>query len=976
MAEESQVGIGFNIRADPSQLNNLNEKLNDVITSSQGLTDIIKQVIDLSLKEGMSFDQVSQAVKSVAGSAIQAKEAMQQYGIVVVSQTEMNNAYYKDLFNNLAMEKDARSRMLSDAKALYLEQVEVEKAAEQAEEEAYRTTWQLEMDMLKEKVAAEKAAAKEEEEAWKTSWQLELDALKEQNQAMMAERARFTQMAVTGIDPNRVSAGTSAVQDMFVSKQGLSNIQEAKTLLTSLGYTAQEQSAIFEKLGFTVEESMNKGGTAIHSAWSQSFLFFGVAMMVNSAIQQIAASQDEKANPAMMQFGRVMQEVSAGAMVGMMSGMGVAGMLAGALGGALLGVGIATLTVTPQVAELNKQLDTLAKKDDVINALADIAKVSYAEAEAMMVSAKASPEAAKALQQYVDSARGLSGTERTFDMIGASFGAMASIIKDKTGGIVADIDIQKEAARGLLEYLGGDYFAKSVISAVEGYDKIRQVQADMAKAAFDAVAPTASLNAELQNITKKGDAVDVLSQLSGLTKEQSANALEAAKNNADYARVLQDAKTAYDQATIAVEKLEVLQKNGVDVTDQLTRAQKAQADALQSVQNAASNLANVYYQLEQAQKAADTAAGNLNDAIAKDSQDALKLQADSQKKVADAAQQAADQTAKDNRALADRLSDIAFQRIQTEMRANEEIAKDFRSLSDKEYDIQRSLGEKQSEEYRSYQKTVESINNDIAKQQQDLANKILEINKKEIEDLQNLDYDTAKNLQGAKTENERMAIEEEAMHKRALIRQGADDQRDSAEKSVAQSIADSEKKKSIALEEYNYKKKLNEQQAADQRADAERTYREQVADINQRLAAEEASINRQVYEAKRGNAEQLSDLQKKLSQEIQDTITAALDKAKTWRNETMALATEYANRLSLAMQYARAINQLSMSNITGTVGGGAGVQLGGGGGSVGSQISNNYGGNKANIVVNNSNPEYIIDVLKKYLSDLGIGQVS
>lgn len=941
MAEASEVGLNFAIRADPEIINNLtaalkeltttvanlNQILSGQVSATQAVNTVLQQNADVTQKAANTSNEINAVINSERSGWVNLAES-------VLQETKSSEDAISVLVNLGARKKEAIA--IVDGLTASLRQEAV------AQKEVVNAT----------STTGATGGAMQDMAYWKA----QADAKNAEAEA----RQRNAQSA--NVESVSVEQNTNAEkQNTIAIEQETDSLRKANT--------AKEQAA---------------GG--FHNMWQQSFLFFGAAMMVNSAIQQVAASQEEKANPAMMQFGRAMQEVSSGAMIGIMiPGAGAAGMAIGALAGVLLAFGITSLTVAPEVAALNKQLDTLAKKDDVIQALSDIAKVSYAEAEAMMASAKASPEAAKALQQYVDATQQMSGTQRLLNTVALGYQDLATSI---LGTTKAQTDLTAAVRAGLAEY-----HLEFIVDAVAKYDELRQVQGEMAKAAFDAVAPTASLNAELENITKKGDAVDVLSKLSGLTKEQATNAMEAAKNNADVATQLQDAKTSYDQATIAVEKLKVAQAEGVDVTDKLTQAEQAQAVALQSIKNIAGNLANVYYELGQAQNDAAQAADNLNQSIMKSAADAAATQIDAQKKVADAARQTAEQIARDNRSLADRLSDIGFQRIQDGLRTNEQIEKDFRSLSDKEADIQRGLLDKNTDAYHSYQKSIESINDDIAKKAQELADKILEINKKEIEDLQNLDYDTATRLQSAKSENERMAIEADAMHKRALIRQNADDQRDSAYQSVAEAQKDSEKKKQIALDEYNYRKSINQREANEQRADAERAYQEQVSDAQRQLAVQEAALDRQIYEAKRSNAEQIADSRSKLSQDIQDTVTAALDKAKVWRNETIALAAEYANRLSLASQYASAINQMSQGSVTsGAMGvnllrGFEGVQLGGagGGGSSGfgtdrnqtSNITNNNsGGNKATINVYHNDVSYIVEALKQYLMQNGIGQVS
>lgn len=226
--------------------------------------------------------------------------------------------------------------------------------------------------------------------------------------------------------------------------QGLS-ATEAAAALRSEGFAAKEVTEALQRAGYATQElttqttkstaATGKHTQNIHSMWSQSFLFFGVAMMVNSAIQQLALATGEKANPALMQFGRIMQEVSSGAMIGMMSGLGAAGMGIGALGGALMGFVLTAYTVDPAIVNLNKQLDSLANKDEAVDTLAKLTGRSKDAAQALMELTKQSPETAKALQTLVNATRDMSGLEKLTDTASKGFQKFTADVGLATQGL-------------------------------------------------------------------------------------------------------------------------------------------------------------------------------------------------------------------------------------------------------------------------------------------------------------------------------------------------------------------------------------------------------------------------------------------------------------------------------------------------------------------------------------------------------------
>ena len=479
-----------------------------------------------------------------------------------------------------------------------------------------------------------------------------------------------------------------------------------------------------------------------------------------------------------------------------------------------------------------------------------------------------------------------------------------------------------------------------------------------------------ALEKELAPLAKKDDAIDALALLSKTTKEESEVAMQAAKDNKQFAAEMQNfveqskpaAPVLSDIGTFLKMDWDIIQKigqgfgldkifggigsmgpsvsnaitgaeafyaalvQGKSYSDAMTISLKAQEDELNRVANAQRNANVAITELAPAIEADKKALADVTKATEEWQKKQSSLWENSAKAVESAnntiiadQQRLNDTLDKDWRSLQDKLADIGYNRVLSEQKnaadierinenlsqgivdANQKmadsIAKAQQTLADRESDIATQLSTKQSESYRTYQKSIETTNNDIQKSAQELADKIVAINKKEVEDLANLDWTTGQKLNDAKTQNDKERILETHAHEAAAIRQSAEDARSSAQDTFEKAKQLSDQKKQIALEEYNYRTALNAREAAQQDADAKRRYAEEVAQAQksnqeqiaqlqqraaqerqiaaQRLADQETAFNHERDIARRSYEEQTNDARKSFEEQVKAAVNAA-----------------------------------------------------------------------------------------------------
>lgn len=643
------------------------------------------------------------------------------------------------------------------------------------------------------------------------------------------------------------------------------------------------------------------------------------AITTEMALMTLAAGETLPAG--LREAAKGIQQVIDTATIGFLVGGGV-GALIGAAAGGVLALATAATTASEEVVTLNKELDSLAKKDDVVTTLAQVTGWTKEDAQAMLDLAKASPEAAKALQQLAEAKEPLNELQLAIKGIGVEFEKLQALLQKAGVGVNLGDVIVKGLETAIPELkLTIDAMHSLAAEGQAARDSEAQVAESMLKQAQAAHEADLATDALITRLTKigQGDPQTQLAQLATVTEDVSKRFLTFADTHrevaAEAATLAQKIQTEQEQ--IARLKVQLEEKPGdhailasienltgdmnlneealrklvlghQDYTDVLKQAAAAQDTFDKALENANQQLARLNERTaEQRAQAQQSYSDTVADAVRSASQQIENAEQSSRDRSADTWQKWSDKVADINSQLADKVADINSQLtdrladIQTQL--GNRISDIQTQLADRLAQIDQELANRKADLAHSYQDKLSADNQKIAQAAQDLADKLYQIERTRVEATEALAFSTHEQLETAQTDHDRNRILERARFEQSQIDQRANDARTDAEKAYQEKLAQIEQEKKAAYDEYQYELALAERLAAQKRAEAQRTAAEQIAvaernaaqqiAIAQREAAERLAIAQreaaqQQALAERQRQEELASIQRSLQQQI------------------------------------------------------------------------------------------------------------
>jgi hypothetical protein len=626
----------------------------------------------------------------------------------------------------------------------------------------------------------------------------------------------FTMMGKMGSTPAEaieqvnlaIAEGTSA-QELYANllQQRFNLVQE---LASEEGMTWAEINARLKELDLTAVQHTGN----IHNMWQQSFLFFCAAMMVNSAIQQYAATLDQRANPALIQFGRVMQEISSGAMIGMMSGAGVTGMIVGAVAGAVLGLGIAATTASPEIVELNKELATLAKKDDAIQALAKLGQVTSEQAELAKKAAGSNLDYAKQLETLAKQAESSYGP---MNVLGTMFKSWISPLQNIGDALAAD----KEAIERLLP--GFDSAMPKIAATAAAYAQFMLEVSSRGpiQAAADAQKTYNDILEEIKKVSDDAAAGqaglhDALLTIPPAAKEAESALADVLKTEEDLARTNVNQKYEFSDS--------VKQANLQSLNSTRDYTQES-AKLLRTLAEEGANLG--FQQSQQTEQQA---------------RDRLTIERNLINSIADAEREFADRQADISTSYVDKLADLNYSTTTKISGYWHDLARDQESYQENLYKASRSLQDTLSDQ--SYSKAQElakaKTQAEVDSINEKYAHEIYVANRTYAEKKE----DAADTLGDAETEtNYRIALaNEELVHSMEVAQREADEQIAQARRSDNERVADAKRRNDEEVSDWLFKIAQQDEANTHQAALIQQKYNDASADAKTRWQNEESDI--------------------------------------------------------------------------------------------------------------------------------------
>lgn len=686
--------------------------------------------------------------------------------------------------------------------------------------------------------------------------------------------------------------------------------KEMQQGLTGMGYSAKQASEILKQAGVDVTILEQAHGRLTESAIHTSRAFFALTlasfglMTIEKDLKQAFGDDLPQAFTKTVSGLQIIASFgSAGAFSGIPGGA-----IAGGLIGVLVALTDAALSVDPKIQQLNQSLDNLAKKDEVLTTLQELTNTTRDEAQAMLDVAKASPEAASALRDFLRNIEPANELQLALAGVGKELENIKNVVGKgefetglKTGleaaappgarflmDLVKQLaDVGEAARKSAAEQAAADFKVAEAKQKV--IDQYKELDATLQR---DTVGKDTVQIAELANVTEKAadsflkfagshsevaqKAVDLKDQMLAVKTELAA--LEASgRGNTQVAQQLRDRFVELQKVFGAF----VLANQDVtDSTDKLTKAQQQLADTLRDISSRAGEQWIKYLQN----------VGNAQQQFDDKIKDIAQQRMDTE---ADAAQQRSDRLADiwvqyQNRIvdieiqLTDRLAQIAQQRTDKladiQMQLDNRLFDIQQQLGDKLSQIDQDLANKKADLLHQYQDNVSKANDSIKQAAEDLARKLYEIERQRIESIQQLDYNTALQLETAQTDHDRDRILRQRQFELAQINQKANDARNDAEYAYAQKVEQAQKERDLARRNYEYELALAERLAEQKRVEARHAADEQIAQA-QRQAQQQIAIANREAEQQRLLAQRQADEQRAQNQRQYEEQRATAERA-------------------------------------------------------------------------------------------------
>lgn len=616
----------------------------------------------------------------------------------------------------------------------------------------------------------------------------------------------FKQLGATPLQAiNDITQAIAAGEKPFAVIQ--TNAASYFDIIQNLAIQGKSWAEIQKELNGLTEQGANSYRSARDEAGQLGKALFGVTLLsfgLLSITSELKKSYGDDLPPAFERTTSALQQIASFGAAGAFSGLGVLGVVLGVVTGAVVALGTAASTVSPQIIQLNQNLNNMSKQDETVNTLAKVADVSVDVAQSWEDAARKSPGFAKKLEDIAKAAEPvpplIAAITTATDTLGISMGNFPDLgqkfndwLKHAVGDIVELGAIFKEISKEILDEFNSLAYPFQTPPVFLGLDKILEQGRD-AKAKAEA------------EFGSKVQGTDV-----PLAKQNDLSA-EATAINKDLAGAIDDAAKAEDKYSKSIEDANFR----LSQLNQQTRNQRDSAQ--QSFDNSAADAA--------------TQRGN---AIANADQQW-------QDRDADLWQEWQGKVAEINSKLSDRVADIST-------RFQNRVSDIEQGLADKIANIQQELANKLAELAHQREQAIAQGNQKEQQAAEDLARKLYEIERTRIEDTEALAFNTAEQLRSARTEHDREDILRRSQFEKGQIDQKANDARNNAENDYAKAIKQAELEKKLAKDDYDYQVMLAKQLAAQKEAEARRTADEQIKQAQREAAQQIAAAQREQAQA-------------------------------------------------------------------------------------------------------------------------------
>jgi hypothetical protein len=516
-------------------------------------------------------------------------------------------------------------------------------------------------------------------------------------------------------------------------------------------------------------------------------------MIAEMALMQLTAGQTDK---SMQELSKTLElGLNVTLLAFMVTGNIAIAALAGIAAG-IFGVAQMAMQADPDIVALNKDLESLGKKDDAIAGLMKLTGATKEQAQAALDFAKTSPEAADSLKKLTDQAEIGTGA---LNIIGEGFSLLLGKIQGSTKGwgdnasaafiavasYLATGDSTKYATQFLELHTQAMQRAKDATIALAEADKV-ETQAKLDMAAADSQA------SDLQKTI--GDDYTAIAKMQIDDTDKIAKANRTMNETiARDARSLQDTLSQISFSRVQAEEnnLQAIAQANQSMNDSIMNAARSLQNSLSDIEQGLRDKQN-----DEARKYAD-ALKTINQSIEKDRQDLNTKIIDAEKKKLD------------DLAALDYSTGDKLRKAKTENEKNEielaamhergviqSRATDTENAAQKTFDQQMTLENQKLEKLKSdaeYQKTVEerTASEQIARAQRTYQQQVEDAKRRDQEQLANLAI--------------RMRQEEEALNQQAAnARRRYDEQVTDLRAALLQEVQDTiaaEKAKALAIAE-------------------------------------------------------------------------------------------------------------------------------------------------------------------------------
>lgn len=632
------------------------------------------------------------------------------------------------------------------------------------------------------------------------------------------------------------------------------NLDERFRLEQELAKSGKSWNEIQKEMNDLAEKNATAMSRVGAAGIQSSRAFFALTLAsfgVMSVAQELKKSFGDELPPAFEKASSAIQQIasfgSAGAFVG-----GVPGAIFGGIAGGLVALTTAAVSLSPELQQLNKQLDNMSNRDEVVKTLADIADVSTDIAEVWLEAARKDSAFAAQLEEIVKKGEPVPGMLASIKEASAGLGGALDGLGDSFEELGERINQTLLLGFASLNWLG-KYFegltqGKSIAEAgAEANERLWEV---------------------LENVTRATQGLGV--------SESDAAALTDQAN-----RILEDQEKILERLAAAAEKY----------ADALSSATYREGQALERMN---SQLAQAQQQFNNAvSDAAEQRANAVLQADRRLADQSEDLWQNYQNTVTDANQNMADRVFDIHTNLANKIADI-------QMQLGNRIFDIQSNLADRMADIQAQLGEsifqinqdlenKLADLAHQRNQQIQQSNQKQIDAAKDLSRKLYEIERERLQSIEALAFSTHEQLQDARTSHDRDRILRRAQFEQAQIDQRANNARQDAYKDYADKLEQAKLEAQLAQDNYNYQvelaKRLADQKieqaqraAAMQAAQAQRDAAQQIAiaqrQAEQQLAIAQREAAQQTAIAERENAQQLANAQRRYQQEIEDARRA------------------------------------------------------------------------------------------------------